>query len=657
MKHNSLLKALFTIFMCGSISLASAADIYLSNSGVDTNDGLSPSTPVKTLSKAFTVALAGDVIHVMNMINISDEPKTTSTTRGDIDLLRLDPAKKIEQNGTTYTTWNIRSGTEGIMVPAISLTIVGDDKTTCGFDGNDVSSIIRQDHGTTGTATITYKNLTFKNGKSPDNSGGAAVYFRIANVTETGQAGHFINCDFIANKSKVDKPGGAIAVVQQPGIVTFKHCRFAENIASKGAAMYIERGTVSIDSCVFENHDLTTAVTGHLTTTFPAASVGAAIHCNLAAAGMTVSLDVKNTLFKNNKVGANGGAFSTAETNPTTVTSGTQNIKFTNCAFVNNTTATGLGGAVYLNNVNAGTTQDISFINTTFTGNQAGANTGGAIAVNNFLVNSKFNLINCTVSGNKVSGTTAAGGAGVRILKGAAAGVCKIQNSILENNTAVDANMASAADYADLGMENNVDPVSFVETPGYVAGTSLIIEKSLIGSCKNTDFDTQFPLNKANYVFELNGSIANSYKAKLGVFDEEHNYFPLLAGSEAIAYGSTSFLTSLTPAVTTDQIGRNRPAVNCSAGAYEYETISGINNALNNSIAVYRNANNQITVTNSEAKSNAGTITVCNMVGQVITSAPLSGSITTINKSLNAGIYLVVVSIDGKVSTKKVILN
>ncbi len=655
MKHNFLLKAAFTLLMCGSITMASAIDIYLSSAGLDTNNGLSAGTSVKTLSKAFTIALEGDVIHVMDMININEEPKTSSTSRGDIDMTRIDATKTITQNGTNYTTWNIRNGTEGVIPPAISLTIVGADKASCGFNGNDVSCIIRQDHGGTGTATITYKNLTFKNGKSADNSGGGAVYFRLSNTTATGQAGHFINCDFIANKSKVDKPGGAIAIVQQPGIVTFKHCRFAENVASKGAAIYIERGTLSIDSCVFEDHDLTAEITGHLTGTFPATSAGSAIHCNLASSGQTVSLDVKNTLFKNNKAGANGGAFSTSETNPTVVTSGTQNIKFTNCAFVNNTSGTGLGGAVYLNNINVGTTQDVSFINTTFAGNQAGANTAGAIGVNSYLVNSKFNLINSTVSGNKVTGTTGAGGAGVRFQAASANSVRKILNSIIENNTAVDANVANDVDYADLGMANIVDPVTFEETSSYVAGTTLIIDKSIIASCKNADFATQFPNNNVNYIFAKDGDVSKSYVAKLGAFDEELNYFPLLAGSPAIAYGNASYLTGLTPAVTTDQIGRNRPATAISAGAYEYETISSVKNTKASTIKVYRNSNNQLIVKNSTDKT--GIVTVINMMGQVVLSAPLTGEVTTLQSSIKAGAYVIKVSVEGDTSSQKVILN
>jgi hypothetical protein len=403
-----------------------------------------------------------------------------------------------------------------------------------------------------------------------------------------------------------------------------------------------------MDSCLFENNDLSATV----------GTVGGAIYSypTSTTAG-PLNLEIKNSLFKNNKAENQGGAVWIGETVATPT-----NLKFTNCAFVDNSTVTsiflsngGMGGAVYVNNAIATTIENIAFVNTTFKGNQASATSGGAITVNSLLAGSKFDLINCTISGNKVSGATGAGGAAIRYLKAASAGVRKIQNCIIENNTAVDANMTSAADYADLGMEVIVDPVTFVETPSYVAGTSLIIEKSLIGSCKNVDFETQFPLNKVNYVFDLNGSIVNSYKAKLGVFNEDKNYFPLLAASEAIAYGNTSYLRDLTPSVMSDQIGRIRPWTTCSAGAYEFNDATGLKNTINNSILVYRNANNQITVKNADATS--GIITVCNMMGQVMYSTAMNTAITTINKSLTAGVYMVMVNSNGKASSQKVILN
>jgi hypothetical protein len=656
MKHKNFFKAVFTLIMCGSISLASAADIYLSNSGNDSNDGLSSGAPVKTLSMAFTKALAGDVIHVMNMININEEP-AKSGARADINITGTSvytPA------GTTlvYNTWNVGSvvggvtyGTLGIIPLTRSVTLIGDDKATCGFDGNNSSCIIRHDHGSGTGTVITYKNLTFKNGKSNDASGGGALYFRGASAS----AAVIENCDFttnVGNQGNVGtatvtlKAGGALSIVH--GTATIKKCSFTANNASKGAALYIQAGNVVMDSCVFADNDLSLNL----------ASTGGAIYSYpTSTTSGPLNLEVKNSLFKNNKAENQGGAVFIGET----VAQGT-NLKFTNCAFVDNSTinatvtgTAGMGGAVFVNNVIVGAVSNTAFVNCTFKGNQAGATTGGVFAVNSILVNSKLDLINCTLSGNKVSGATGAGGAAIRYLKAASAGVRKIQNCIIENNTAVDANMTSAADYADLGMEVIVDPVTFVETPSYVAGTSLIIEKSLIGSCKNVDFETQFPLNKVNYVFDLNGSIVNSYKAKLGVFNEDKNYFPLLAASEAIAYGNTSYLRDLTPSVMSDQIGRIRPWTTCSAGAYEFNDATGLKNTINNSILVYRNANNQITVKNADATS--GIITVCNMMGQVMYSTAMNTAITTINKSLTAGVYMVMVNSNGKASSQKVILN
>jgi len=646
MKHNQFLKGLFTLILCGSVMMASAADIYVSNgSGDDTKDGLSAANAVKTISKAFTICLAGDVIHIMDMININQEPVGTGA-RATIDITGLSTTLVLVKNGVTYTTWNAVNGTLGIIPHTRSVTVIGDDKASCGFDGNNTSCIIRQDHGSIAGTVITYKNLTFQNGKSNDSSGGGGFYFR----GSTFSTANFENCDFKNNVGNSGastlRPGGALSIVH--GTASLKKCSFSGNTATKGGALYIQAGNVVMDSCVFENNDLSAT----------AGTWGGAIYSypTSTTAG-PLNLEIKNSLFKNNKAETQGGAIWIGETVATPT-----NLKFLNCAFIDNSTVNGsatgtagMGGAVYINNAIANAVSKTAFINSTFKGNQAGATTAGVFLVNSLLANSTLDLINCTVSGNQVAGTTGATGAAIRFLKGAAAGVRTIKNSIIENNLAVDANLANAADYADLGMEEIVDPVTFVASPSYVAGTTLIIEKSLIGSCKNADFETQFPMSKVNYVFELNGSIKNSYKAKLGVFDEEMNYFPVLAGSEAIGYGSTSYLSGLTPSVITDQIGRTRPWTNCTAGAWEFNNSTGLNNATSQTFTAYRNSNNQLVVESNS--SNKGMITVCNMMGQTVASAQISSELTTINKAINAGIYMVMVSVDGKVSAQKVILK
>jgi hypothetical protein len=44
-------------------------------------------------------------------------------------------------------------------------------------------------------------------------------------------------------------------------------------------------------------------------------------------------------------------------------------------------------------------------------------------------------------------------------------------------------------------------------------------------------------------------------------------------------------------------------------------------------------------------------------MGQQIFSAAINGATTTINKSLNAGVYLVMLNVNGKISSQKVMLN
>jgi len=74
------------------------------------------------------------------------------------------------------------------------------------------------------------------------------------------------------------------------------------------------------------------------------------------------------------------------------------------------------------------------------------------------------------------------------------------------------------------------------------------------------------------------------------------------------------------------------------------------------SITVFKNANNKIVVTRS-AFSKDGVITVCNELGQKLFSTTASGKSTVINKCFSSGVYLVTVNEDGRTITKKLIVN
>ena len=73
-----------------------------------------------------------------------------------------------------------------------------------------------------------------------------------------------------------------------------------------------------------------------------------------------------------------------------------------------------------------------------------------------------------------------------------------------------------------------------------------------------------------------------------------------------------------------------------------------------NSITILKNANNQIVVNNPSLET--GIITIYNAVGQQIEYTLMNGISTTINQSLNAGVYMVVINIEGKTNLTKIIL-
>jgi len=539
MKKNTFLKSFCVLLLCGVTINSYSMDLYLSSTGgSDTNDG-TLGFPVSTLSKALTIAQTNDVIHVKGFIDMTLEPFNTTAS--------YKPAvvgtNSITVNGVTYNTWNYSAaGTQanavfGVFTLNRAITIVGDDKSTCGFDGKNTTCLIRQDYS---TGLIKYQNLTFKNGKSADSSGGGAMYIRGTNASIT-------NCEFTSNASAATSvntiAGGAITVISGTALIT--SCHFTANVAKFGAGISAQTGSITIDGCTFENNDVSGI----------ASSNGAAIYLKTPGYSAALNIDVKNSVFKNNKTASDGGAICCTDGGAFATTA-----KFTNCAIISNTSASN-GGGVAIYNSTVGATLNLSFINTTFSGNTAGSNFGGAIFGFSALNGSSINLINCTVSENKVTGTSGGGGAGIRYASGTINSIRTIYNTIIENNTGTTEDMTT-------NINNYNDFV--VQADAYTVGTTLIIDKSFIGKAGNTNFSTQFSGNNTvNYAVVTSGNIANSFVSKLGNFNSVYNCYPLQLGSPAIAYGNSQFLTGLV--ISVDQLNQTRTFANnkCDAGAVE----------------------------------------------------------------------------------------
>jgi len=82
-------------------------------------------------------------------------------------------------------------------------------------------------------------------------------------------------------------------------------------------------------------------------------------------------------------------------------------------------------------------------------------------------------------------------------------------------------------------------------------------------------------------------------------------------------------------------------------------TITGIAKT-NLDANIFKNSNDKIAVNTNGV---AGTVTVCNAIGQKLVITAIAGMTTIIDKTLSSGVYLVTLNIAGAKITKKVIID
>jgi len=159
----AVLAVLFVLFSCSSSPLSSNS-VYVSTSGNDANDGLSPSTPVKTLVKAVEVANTMD-----KAINVVIKVSVGSYTPGD----------------------GLSSANTGFVINRPNVTISGgwstDFSSVVGkseLDGNNSLYHIIKIEGVT---NVIFENLVIRggkaNGSTPDDSGGGVYVNGVSYLT------------------------------------------------------------------------------------------------------------------------------------------------------------------------------------------------------------------------------------------------------------------------------------------------------------------------------------------------------------------------------------------------------------------------------------------------------------------------------------------
>lgn len=511
MKTNKL-KYIAAIILLGFSTIVPAKDIYLSPSGNDAGDG-SMNAPVKTLSMALTKAVSGDEIRVTGFININEEPQIDD----NYATIPLDGSKEIEVNGLIYNTCNPNKGTNGIRFLKKNVSIIGDDRSTCGFDGNESSVILRID----GAGSIDLKNLTLKGGNGgPRRDHGSGVFIRGSQVNAW-------NCDFIGNKNKDIRSnsnmGGAVMLIT--GTADFKNCRFTDNSNQYGSAISTVGGDLVINNCIFDDQDA-----GAINS-----SVGAAVYVSPGNSAKTLNLSVTGSVFTGNKVTSSGGAVFINETTDNCAIKG----RFEACAFIDNSAGNN-GGAVNVDLQKTGTSLDLNFINTTFYGNLSdnGSGSAGYISTEN-KGKSSVDFINCTATENK----SKQGGAFVfaanttDVNKG-------IYNCLFENNKIID----GTSDVICLSSDNP-------EIRNSVIGT---------GNLEPASYQDCY----INYYMDEASSKAGFMKP-VEEYVVGQNCIPLSENSEAATFGNAQYLTNLD--IITDQRGRVRTFSDgkCAVGAVD----------------------------------------------------------------------------------------
>ncbi|GHV24866.1 hypothetical protein FACS1894176_02080 [Bacteroidia bacterium] len=495
--------AVFLLTACFS-QVLSAKDVYLSSTGDDDeNDGLSASAPVATVSKALNLVynISNSTIHVSGFIS------TVPDNNGGYGAVI---------QGNFY----------------VNLTIEGDDKTTCGFDGGGVNGTLNFQAV---NRSITIKNLTFKNGNTTQGGG-----LRIINSNSNDSAKPFTveNCIF---KDNYTSASGTMHVYNATAVI--RNCEFRNNKAKLGGGIYQASagGLVIVDNCIIENNDNTTI----------ANSDGGAIYL-ANPNGFTIN----NCIIRNNKILRYGGGIYINPSNSTNVNAN-NTVVIKNTLIAKNESTGNSGGGVYVGNATTGSSIDVSLINTTIFGNKTSQHGGGLIATG-AQPGSSLRFINCTVTDNESTNNNGGFGAGVSVRSADQNIATYIYNSIFEGNYASAGGTTTV--YSDFWFSGGTI------TPQGLLGTNAFINNSIVGTNIGNFSGTPTTDNKINL-----GASWSGLATPHADYITNYNYIPLLSTANARHKGDAQYL--LAKKLLTDQTGTTRKNIArgiVDAGAVEY---------------------------------------------------------------------------------------
>lgn len=627
MRTSTKLWATALLFSFSAFSL-SAKDLYVAsaaNGGSDSNDGLTAETPVAYLSQLNDVIAAGDVIHVNGMIMMSQDPNTKpDRTSGYIH----------QQAGA--------KGHQGFVIMGgtwQNVTIIGEGLQS-GFDSEHKGRLFRLNGG----GNLTFKNLTFQNGRDLVNDGGNGFWIG-GNLVAT-----FEDCKFMFNTvahANPDSPtdyadsngrGGAIHK-NEIGDMNLYNCTFTGNENREGNAINWCGGKLVAVGCSFMGN--TTKING----------TGGAIKFWCLVAGKPIQATIEHCLFMGNSSG-NGGAIAINETADRDDAGNDITIK--DCSFIANS-ATMCGGLL-INNITPKNTSKVKVLNSTFAYNQA-INDGAAINLRSMSKDSEFTMVNCTVVDNITQGN-GGHGAGLLITNDAANPKTnctkRIYNCLFQGNYAVDGGKMTTSDLTlrDAMAEGEFEAYNtyfgrLTNNPILDGAAINCTVNYMPGSTKDMDWDIH---NASGLSDDISIYATKRY---LAPFIDEN--------APGLTFGNAEYLTQF--GITTDQMGNPRKITgnSCAVGSLEMTeaemdassdpwnpTLTSISNTTEDKDQIEINVRNGEIVVGTG--NNDANIQLYNMNGSILKATTGSMEITDIN----SGFYIVKAVVDNQISVKKI---
>jgi fructose-specific component phosphotransferase system IIB-like protein len=358
----------------------------------------------------------------------------------------------------------------------------------------------------------------------------------------------------------------------------------------------------------------------------------------------------------------------------------------TNC-IVRNINHTGTnGGAIFSNGTGGATITGCLIENCVSSGNGAG-----------ICANRKITVKQCIIRNNYVSGVSSKGG-GIYLGNTAdASNTTNVVNNAIYNNTALQGGAIYIADVsATVNIINNTIVNNYATAGngnGGIIGIALgqkIYNNVLYNNLENGTnvrnlrgsgtgtLDIQYcAYNAGEYPVTgtVYGTVANitdlstpdfvqpstttGYTAPMPT-DVKIANFAISSTSALKDMGALSSTLSVVPAI--DLLGKTRPDKSTGdIGAYEYGASLATSwssvNFKDNSIFVYKNHSNQIEITIPTEIVGKASISIFNTTGQKLENKYLTSEATALNNSFSAGVYLVSMLVNGKTTTRKVVIN